>query len=147
MKLNTTHTIAKRILDTHQNAFIGLEELSGIRDRTRRKHGKKATKKQRRANRHASAWAFAELYGLLAYKAVLAGSRLASRWMPTTPARPARAVAGPAKRTGPGRACSLCVSSATTRCTLIWWGPGISRLRTLVIRQDWMATGKPVRCP
>src|SRR5579862_2872502 len=54
LKLQTNHTIAKRILDTHPHACIGLEELSGIRDRTRRKHGTKATKKQRRANRHAS---------------------------------------------------------------------------------------------
>ena len=74
MKLNTNHTISKRILDTHPHAFIGLEELSGIRDRTKRKHGKKATKRQRRANRHASTWAFAEVHGLLAYKAALAGS-------------------------------------------------------------------------
>ena len=74
LKLNTNHTISKRILDTHPQAFIGLEELSGIRDRTKRKHGKKATKRQRRANRHASKWAFTELHGLLAYKAALAGS-------------------------------------------------------------------------
>ena len=36
LKLNTNHTISKRILDTHPHAFIGLEELSGIRDRTKR---------------------------------------------------------------------------------------------------------------
>ena len=59
LKLNTNHAIAKRILDTYPHAFIGLEELSGIRDRTKRKHGKKATKRQRRANRHASKWAIA----------------------------------------------------------------------------------------
>src|SRR5215469_14194669 len=51
LKLNTNHTISKRILDTHPQAFIGLEELTGIRERTRRKHGKKASKNQRRANR------------------------------------------------------------------------------------------------
>jgi hypothetical protein len=43
LKLNTNHAIAKRILDTHPHALIGLEELSGIRDRTKRKHGKKAS--------------------------------------------------------------------------------------------------------
>jgi putative transposase len=74
LKLNTNHTIAKHILDTHPHAFIGLEDLSGIRDRTKRKHGKKATKRQRRANGHASKWAFAELHRLLAYKAARAGS-------------------------------------------------------------------------
>jgi hypothetical protein len=43
LKLNTNHTIAKRIPDTHPHACIELEELSGIRDRTKRKHGKKAS--------------------------------------------------------------------------------------------------------
>ena len=65
--LNTNHTLAKRILDTHPHACIGLEELSGMRDRTRRKHGKKATKKQRRANGHASKWAEASLHGPLTF--------------------------------------------------------------------------------
>ena len=73
-KLSSNHTLAKQILDTHPHSFFGLEELTGIRERAKRKRGKKATKKQRRANRHASKWAFAELRGLLAYKAALAGS-------------------------------------------------------------------------
>src|SRR5262249_22169154 len=37
LKLNTNHAISKRILDTHPHAFIGLEELTGIRERTRRR--------------------------------------------------------------------------------------------------------------
>ncbi len=74
MKLNTNHTISKQILDTHPHSFIGLEDLTGIRERTKRKHGKKASKKQRERNRHASKWAFAELRAFLDYKAVLAGS-------------------------------------------------------------------------
>src|ERR1051326_5015601 len=74
LKLSHNHTIAKQILDTHPTSFLGLEDLTGLRDRTKRKHGKKASTKQRRANRHASKWAFAELRELLAYKAALAGS-------------------------------------------------------------------------
>ena len=37
LKLNTNHVISKRILATHPEAFIGLEELTGIRERTRRR--------------------------------------------------------------------------------------------------------------
>jgi IS605 OrfB family transposase len=74
LKLNENHRISKHILETHPRSFIGLEDLTGIRDRVKRKHGKKASKKQRRANRHASKWAFAELHAFLDYKAVLAGS-------------------------------------------------------------------------
>src|SRR5215472_16886473 len=74
LKLNTNHTISKHVLDTHPHSLIGLEDLTGIRERTKRKHGKKASQKQRRANRHASKWAFAELHAHLVYKAHLAGS-------------------------------------------------------------------------
>ncbi|MGO8946759.1 MAG: RNA-guided endonuclease InsQ/TnpB family protein [Ktedonobacterales bacterium] len=74
LKLDTNHCISRRIIATHPNSVIGLEDLNGIRERTRRKHGKKATRKQRKANRHASRWAFAELRSFLAYKAALAES-------------------------------------------------------------------------
>src|ERR1041385_9206595 len=74
LKLSTNHTIAKQILDSHPHAFIGLEALTGIRERAKRRGGKRASTRQRRANRHASNWAFAQLQALLAYKAPLAGS-------------------------------------------------------------------------
>jgi putative transposase len=77
------HTIAKSIVNAHPHTLIGLEELTGIRERTKRrtrrrkKRGKgtePVSRKARRANRHASKWAFAELHGAIAYKAALAGS-------------------------------------------------------------------------
>jgi hypothetical protein len=37
LKLNTNHTISKHILATTPRAFIGLEELMSIRERTRRR--------------------------------------------------------------------------------------------------------------
>src|SRR6266571_5160094 len=74
LKLQTNHTIAKHIVQRHPHSIIGLENLTDIRERTKRRHGKQATKKQRRANQHASRWAFAELHSVIAYKATLAGS-------------------------------------------------------------------------
>ncbi len=83
LKLQTNHRIAKQIVKAHPHTLLGLEELTGIRERTKRrtrrrkKNGKgtePVSKKARRANRHASQWAFAELHGLLTYKAALAGS-------------------------------------------------------------------------
>jgi putative transposase len=65
LKLHTNHTIAKRIFDLHPHSIIELEHLTDIRERTKRKRGKKATKKQRRSNRRASAWTFAELHSIL----------------------------------------------------------------------------------
>jgi len=81
LKLNTNHRIAKSIVEAHPHTLIGLEELTGIREHTkrrkRRREGKQVTPaspRQRRANRHASKWAFAELQGMIAYKATLFGS-------------------------------------------------------------------------
>src|SRR5258706_12175025 len=75
LKLQTNHTIAKRIVERHPHSIIGIENLTDIRERaTLRKRGKQASKKQRQANGHASKWAFAELHGMIAYKAALAGS-------------------------------------------------------------------------
>jgi putative transposase len=80
-KLNVNHIIAKAIVEQHLQAFIGLEDLTGIRERLkRRKHRRKGKKilpltpKQRRANQHSSKWAFAELHDIIMYKALIAGS-------------------------------------------------------------------------
>src|SRR5258708_2801867 len=76
LKHDRDHLISRRSVDAYPHSLIGLEDLTSIGERTRRKrtHGKKATVKQRRANRHASAGAFSEVHSYLAYKAVLAGS-------------------------------------------------------------------------
>jgi IS605 OrfB family transposase len=74
LKHDRNHWISRRLVDAYPHSLIGLEDLTHIRERTKRKHGRKATVKQRRANRHASQWAFAELHDYVAYKALLAGS-------------------------------------------------------------------------
>jgi putative transposase len=80
-KLEIDHVIAKTIVDAHPHALIGLENLTGIRERNprckRRRKEKRVlplTSKQRRANRHASKWAFAELQVFISYKAAIAES-------------------------------------------------------------------------
>jgi transposase len=59
---------SKRIIERYPKVVIGIEELSGIRERTRRKGGKRASARQRKANAVASKWSFSELHGLIAYK-------------------------------------------------------------------------------
>ena len=80
-KLNVNHGVAKTIIARSPHTLIGLEELTGIRERKprykRRRKGDKLvplSSKARRANRHASQWAFAELQAAITYKAALAGS-------------------------------------------------------------------------
>ncbi len=141
LKLNTNHTVSSRILDTHPHSFIGLEDLTGIRDRTKRKKGKKASKKQRRANRHASKWAFAELRSFLDYKAVLIGSlcvKVDADY--TSQACPRCGYIARENRPHQGLlfVCQCC--HYTLHADLI--GARNISLRTLAIRQDWMATGQ-----
>src|SRR5438105_792005 len=71
LKQDANHVVSKHIVESHPHSLIGLEELTHIRERTRRKKGKQATKKQRRANATHSKWSFAELHGMIAYKAML----------------------------------------------------------------------------
>src|ERR1051326_6325850 len=141
LKLSTNHTIAKQILDTHPTSFLGLEDLTGLRDRTKRKRGKKATTKQRRANRHASTWAFAELRELLAYKAALAGSvciRVDADY--TSQCCPRCGHTSRANRPQHGLlfVCQHC--HVTLHADLV--GARNICLRTLLIRQDWISTGQ-----
>ncbi len=141
LKLNTNHTIVKHSLDTHPRAFIGLEALNGIRERTKRKRGRRATKKQRRANQHASKWAFAELHGMLAYKAVLVGSlciKVDAHY--TSQACPRCGFTSKENRPNKGLLFVCCQCHYTLHADLV--GARNISLRTLVIRQDWMATGQ-----
>jgi IS605 OrfB family transposase len=63
---NTNHGISKRVVAIAQgtNRGIALEDLQGIRDRTRLRRKQRA--------RHTN-WGFAQLRGFLSYKAALAG--------------------------------------------------------------------------
>src|SRR6266516_921157 len=60
LKQDANHVVSKRIIDQHPQSLIGLEHLNNIRERTKRKTGKKASRKQRKANAAYSKWAFAE---------------------------------------------------------------------------------------
>src|SRR2546421_5367109 len=74
LKQDANHVVSKRIVEQHQSSLIGLENLTDIRERTRRRHGKRASQKQRKANARQSSWSFAELHAYIAYKALLHGS-------------------------------------------------------------------------
>ena len=71
LKHERNQVISRRLVDAYPASLIGLEDLTHIRERRKRKPGKKASVKQRRANRHASQWAFAELQADVADKGLL----------------------------------------------------------------------------
>ena len=140
LKQDRNHLISRRIVDAHPHSIIGLEDLTHIREHTKRKHGKKASEKQRRANRHASKWAFAELHSYIAYKATLADSlavKVDAHY--TSKACPRCGYTSDANRPNKGLlfVCQSC--HYTLHADLV--GARNVALRTLLVRQDWMSTG------
>ena len=83
LQQQANHVVSKHIVRTYPQSLIGLEQLSDIRERTKRrtrrhkKNGKGTelvSRKARKSNRVYAQWSFAELQGMIAYKAALAGS-------------------------------------------------------------------------
>jgi putative transposase len=159
LKLQANHSIAKSIIVSHPHTLIGLEELTGIRERTKRrkrrrkKHGKgtePVSPKARRANRHASTWAFAELHSMLTYKAVLAGS-LAIKVDADYTSQTCPYCGYADKRNRPGKGllficqhehCPYRLRTGqayTLHADLV--GARNIALRTFLTRQDWVRTG------
>jgi putative transposase len=140
LKQDRNHVLSRRIVDCHPHSLIGLEDLTDIRERTKRKKGRWATRRQRRANRHASAWAFAELHSFLAYKALLAGSMAVKVDADyTSRACPRCGYTCEANRPSQGLLFECQNCHYTLHADLI--GARNVALRTLLLRQDWMSTG------
>jgi IS605 OrfB family transposase len=140
LKQECNHHISRQIVDAYPHSLIGLEDLTHICERRRRKHGKKATKKQRRANRHAAQWTFAELHGYVAYKALLSGSMAVKvDAYQTSQACPRCGYTAEGNRPDKGLlfVCQAC--QLVLHADLI--GARNVALRTLLARQDWVRTG------
>jgi putative transposase len=140
LKQDCNHLISRRIVEAHPQSIIGLEQLTDIRERTKRRKGKRASKKQRRANRHASKWAFAELHGYIAYKALGASSmaiNVDAHY--TSQACPMCGYTSKENRPGQGLlfVCQSC--HYTLHADLV--GARNITMRTLLARQDWTSTG------
>ena len=140
LKQDCNHRISRRIVEAHPHSIIGLEDLTHIRERSKRQHGKQASRKQRKANQQASKWAFAQLHGYIAYKASEAGSmtvKVDAHY--TSKACPMCGYTSDANRPHQGLlfACQSC--HYTLHADLI--GARNIALRTLLVRQDWMSTG------
>ncbi len=140
LKRDANHVVSKRIVTRHPHALIGVENLTDIRERTRRKRGKKATSKQRKANAAYSKWSFAELQGMIAYKALLHGSmaiQVDAHY--TSKACPVCGHTSDANRPSKGLLfiCQHC--HYTLHADLV--GARNIALRTLLVRQDWASTG------
>jgi transposase len=119
-----------------------LENLSHIRERTRpKKTGKKASKKQRKANTNKAKWSFAELHGFIDYKSVLSGSmavKVDAHY--TSQACPCCGHTSKENRPNKGLTfvCQQC--GYTLHADLV--GARNVALRVLLSRQEWESTGR-----
>jgi putative transposase len=141
LKQDANHVVSKRIVDQHPHSLIGLENLTDIRERTKRKKGKKESLKQRKANAAYSKWSFAELQSMIAYKALLHGSmaiKVDAHY--TSKACPTCGHTSDANRPKSGLLfiCQNC--HYTLHADLV--GARNITMRTLLVRQDWASTGR-----
>jgi putative transposase len=146
LKADANHVISTRIVIRYPRSLIGLEDLTDIRERTKRRKGKRASKKQRKANAAHAKWSFAELHGMLAYKALLHGGRaIKVDANNTSKACPMCGHTADANRPGKGLlfVCQVCHYSL--HADLI--GARNITMRTLLAQQDWTRTGILSVCP
>jgi len=141
LKQEANHVVSKRLVSAHPHALIGLENLTDIRDRTKRRKGKQASTKQRKANAVYSKWAFAELHTMIAYKALLQESmaiKIDTHY--TSQACPSCGHTCKGNRPNHGLlfVCQQC--RYTLHADLV--GARNVALRTLLARQDWTRTGR-----
>src|SRR2546426_150646 len=140
LKQDANHVVSGRIVKEHPHSLIGLENLTDIRERTKRKKGKKATKKQRKANARHSKWSFAQLQSMIAYKALLHGS-LAVKVDAHYTSKACPICGHTCEENRPGKGLLFVCQSChyTLHADLV--GARNITMRTLLIRQDWVSTG------
>ncbi len=151
LKLQANHLIAKQIIEQHPHALIGLEQLTDIRERTRRKKRKRkkngtgserVSPKARKANRVYSQWSFAQLHALINYKAALAGS-LALKVDADYTSKTCPMCGLTSDENRPHKGLLFVCQNPNCRYTLHadLVGARNITMRTLVLRQDWSTTG------
>jgi len=134
------HKVSLRILRRFQGAFIGLEDLTNIRDRTGGRSNPNASKKSRKNKRRRSQWSFAELQTFLGYKAPLNGSMTVKVDAHYTSQSCTRC-GHTSKANRPGAGLMFRCESCGYEVHSDLLGSRNVTMRTLVVRQDWMATG------
>lgn len=151
LKRQANHALARQIIKECPHTLIGLEYLTDIRERTKRrkrkrkKNGKgyaRVSPKARKANRVYSQWSFAELHALLSYQAALSGSLAIKVDADYTSQRcPLCGYTAEENRPGKGLlfVCQSPECGYTLHADLV--GARNITMRTLLVRQDWIRTG------
>lgn len=139
LNADTAHCVSKAIAEPH--AMVGIEWLKDIRNRTERHHSKNASVRRRKANRKVSSWSFADVQSKIAYKTRLSGG--VPIWVDadyTSQGCPICGHTGRENRPNKGLL-FVCAHCGHTLHADLVAARNIS-IRTLLIRQDWLRTGR-----
>ena len=155
LKLQANRRIAKQMIKQHPHALLGLEHLTGIRERAKRRKRKRNGKgyervspKARKANRVYSQWSFAELQALIRYKAALAGSlaiKVDADY--TSQTCPMYGYRSEENRPQKGLLFLCHNEQCQYRLHADLVGARNVTMRTLLVRHDWIRTGTLSMCP
>lgn len=140
LKADANHVVSKHIVNAHQHALIGLEQLTDIRGRTRRRKGKKASKKQRKANRVSSQWSLAELHAMIDYKSILNGS-MAIKVDANNTSKSCPCCGYTSDQNRPNKGLLFHCQNCHYELHADLVGARNITMRTLLLRQDWGKTG------
>ena len=140
LKADANHVVSKQIVTQHPHSLIGLENLTDIRERTKRRKGKKASKKQRNANGAFSKWAFAELHSMIAYKSLLHES-MAIKVDANYTSQACPTCGHTCKGNRPNKGLLFVCQNCHYALHADLVGARNITMRTLLNRQDWMRTG------
>ncbi|HEY4385258.1 MAG TPA: transposase, partial [Ktedonobacteraceae bacterium] len=108
--------------------------------RTKRRKGKRATKKQRKANAVSSKWSFAELHAMIAYKALIHES-MAIKVDANYTSQACPCCGHTARENRPGKGLLFVCQNCHYSLHADLVGARNIALRTLLSRQDWERTG------
>jgi putative transposase len=151
LKANANHTISRLLVQENPHALIGIEQLTHIRQRTKRrkkdsKGVERVSSKQRKSNRVYSQWSFAELHGMLAYKAVLNGSMVVRVDADYT-SKGCPKCGHIADENRPDKGLIFCCVNCCYTLHADLTGARNIVMRTLLVRQDWARTGQLLVAP
>ncbi|MFP4337956.1 MAG: RNA-guided endonuclease InsQ/TnpB family protein [Halothece sp.] len=142
---DVNHQVSKKVAKS--NSLIGLEDLTHIRERTNpRRKGKKASKKQKKANRKQTSWSFAELQSFIDYKAVLNDS-LAIKVDADYTSQSCPHCGHTSKGNRPNKGLTFHCENCGFSLHADLVGARNVAMRTLLVRQDWASTGSLSACP
>ena len=137
MVRDANHKISRDIVRRYPQSMIGFEDLTGIRERTERSGG---SKKQRKVNRERSQWPFAEIYSLMAYKALLNGG-VAPKVFADYTSQHCIECTFTSKKNRPNKGLVFKCKDCGYELNADLVGSRNVGIRTIVAWQDWVATG------